>query len=107
MSATQVIASYESLSALTAQMREAALRGDWEPMIGLERERTSLVEAMKPLDAQTRLDDAARRRKDELIGEILGHDAEIRDAVLAWMSRFQAEMQSSVQEMRLLKEYGA
>lgn len=106
MSAAQVIAHYDSLLALTVRMREAALRGDWEPMIELQHERSGLVETVKPLNAATVLDAAASRRKDELIGEILGHDAAIGDLVQTWMREFEAEIQNSQQELRLLKEYG-
>jgi hypothetical protein len=106
MSMAQVIANYESLRELTGQMRDAALRGDWDPLIDIGQKRSSLVEALKPLDAEAVLDEATSRRKDELITEILGYDAEIRGAVQSWISQFQADMQSSRQELRLLKEYG-
>lgn len=107
MSATQVIANYESVLALTVRMREAAVRGEWDPLVSIEQERGTLVAAMKPLDAGTRLDDAARRRKDDLISDILAHEAEIRTLVQGWMSHFQLNMRSNLQELRLLKEYGA
>jgi flagellar protein FliT len=106
MSAAQVIASYESLRALTGRMREAASGCEWESMIDLGKARDVLLESIKPLDADTTLDVAAVRRKDELIEEILGHDQTIRDAVHDWMRRFEAERRNSQQELRLLKEYG-
>jgi flagellar protein FliT len=106
MSASQVIAHYESLSALSEQMRGAALRGEWDPLVEIERERSRLVADLKPLDAGAKLDDAAHRRKEELITGILACDAEVRTAVEAWMAQFQLGMQSSIQELRLLKEYG-
>jgi len=107
MSAAQVIANYESLSALTGRMRAAAKRGEWGSLVDIEQERGKLVAAMKPLDADANLDEAARQRKNQLISEILAGDAEIRDLAQAWMSQFQLSMQSSLQELRLLKEYGA
>ncbi len=107
MSAAQVIANYETVSTLTGQMRETAVRGDWDALVAIERQRDQLVAALKPLDRDTTLDTASRQRKNELITGILADDAEIRDLTRAWMDRFQVEMQSSVQELRLLKEYGA
>jgi flagellar protein FliT len=107
MSASQVIANYESLSALTGQMREAAVHEEWDQLIGIEQQRGKLVDAMKPLDAQVTLDEAARQRKDQLITEILAGDAEIRNLTQAWMGQLQLNMQSCLQELRLLKEYGA
>jgi hypothetical protein len=107
MSAAQVIASYESLRTLTGQMRDAAARGEWEPLIELGNTRDALLESIKPLDAGTTLNTADAHRKDELILEILGHDEAIRSAVQDWMRQFEAERRNSQQEMRLLKEYGA
>jgi flagellar protein FliT len=106
VSAAQVIANYEALSALTGQMRDAAVRGEWGPLISIEQERSKLVAAMKPHDAKVQLDEAASRRKDQLINEVLAHDAEIRNLVEAWMSELQLSRQSNLQELRLLREYG-
>ncbi|MDP1652713.1 MAG: flagellar protein FliT [Rhodocyclaceae bacterium] len=106
MSASQVIANYESLAALTGQMRNAAVRGEWDPLISIEQERSKLVAAMQSLDAEAQLDEAALRRKDQLINEILAGDAEIRNLTQAWMGEFQLSMQSNFQELRLLREYG-
>jgi len=107
MSATQVIAHYEALSTLTGHMRETALRGDWDALIAIEQQRGKLVAAMKPLDSEARLDAASRQRKNELITGILADDAAIRSLTQAWMDQFRLDMQSSLQELRLLKEYGA
>jgi flagellar protein FliT len=106
MSVAQVIANYEALAALTGQMREAALRGEWDPLVDIERQRGELVAAMQSLDAEVRLDKAASRRKAQLINEVLAHDAEIRTLVEAWMSELELSRQSNLQELRLLREYG-
>jgi flagellar protein FliT len=107
MSASQVIANYESLSALTRQMRRAAAHEEWDQLINIEQQRGKLVAAMKPLDAEAKLDEAARQRKNQLITKVLADDAEIRSLAQAWMGQLQLSMQSNLQELRLLKEYGA
>lgn len=107
MSPSQVVANYESLSALTGQMREAAEHGNWDELISIEQQRSELVAAVKPLDAEVKLDEAARQRKNQLISIILADDAEIRNLTQAWMGQLQLNMQSDIQELRLLKEYGA
>lgn len=106
MSSSQVIANYESLSALTGQMREAAARGEWDQLIGLEHQCSKLVAAMKPVDAEARLDEAERQLKIQLINKILADDAEIRNLTQVWMSHLQLSMQSNRQEQRLLNAYG-
>jgi flagellar protein FliT len=107
MSASQIIAHYESLSALTGQMREAAGHEQWDRLIELEKKRGRLIAAVKPLDASVELDEPARRRKDQLISEILAGDAEIRSLAQVWMGQLQLTMQSTFQQLRLLKEYRA
>jgi flagellar protein FliT len=106
MSVAQVIANYETLATLTSQMHETARRGEWELLIDCEQQRSALIAAMKPLDAETRLDESTRHRKNELITRVLAHDAEIRNLVQAWMDECDLSMRSSAQELRLLREYG-
>lgn len=106
MNPSQVIANYESLSALTGQMREAAMRDEWDRLINIEHQCSELVATMKPLDAEAVLDEAARQHKNQLINKILADDAEIRDRTQAWMSQLQLSMQSNRQEQRLLHAYG-
>lgn len=107
MDSSQVIANYEALSALTGQMREAAVDGEWDRLISIEQQCGELVITMKKLDVEATLDEAARRHKKQLINKILADDAEIRSRVQAWMSQLQLSMQSNRQEQRLLQAYGA
>jgi flagellar protein FliT len=88
-------------------MQGAAQSAEWDALIAFEQQRGELIAAMKPIDAETRLDDGARRRKNELITRVLAHDAEIRQLVQAWMDEWDLSMQSNRQELRLLRKYGA
>jgi flagellar protein FliT len=106
MNSSQVIAGYESLSALTGQMREAAVRGEWDQLISIEHQCSELVATMRPVDAEVKLDKAARQRKIQLINKILADDADIRNHTQAWMGQLQLSMQSNRQEQRLLHAYG-
>lgn len=106
MGSSQVIANYESLSVLTEQMREAAVRGEWDQLIDLELQCRRHVAAMKLADAAATLDEPSRQRKVRLIKEILAHDADIRSRTVAWMGQLQRIMQSNRQEQRLQKAYG-
>jgi flagellar protein FliT len=107
MNAYQVIANYESLSALTGQMREAAMVGEWDQLISIEHQCGELVATMKPLDVEAMLDEAARQYKKQLINKILADDADIRNRTQVWMGQLQLSMQSNRQEQRLLHAYGA
>lgn len=85
MGGSQVITNYESLSALTAQMREAAVRSEWDQLIDLEQQCRRHVDTMKWVDASVTLDEPSRERKVQLIKKILVHDADIRSRTVAWM----------------------
>ena len=106
MSDNQIIMNYESLSDLTAQMREAAVGGEWDRLIDLEQHAAGIVAAMKQADASAMLDEPSRRRKAQIIKKILAHDADIRSRTVAWMGQLQRIMQSNRQEQRLQQAYG-
>jgi len=106
MSSYQVITHYESLSALTGQMREAAVQGEWDKLASIEQQCGQQVAAMRPADAAAALDEPARQRKIQLIKKILADDAEIRNRTEVWMGQLQRIMQSNRQEQRLQQAYG-
>jgi flagellar protein FliT len=106
MGSHQVITHYESLSTLTEQMHEAAMRGEWDHLIDLEQQCRQQVAAIMPLDATATLDERARQYKAQLIRKILAHDADIRSRTQTWMAQLQNIMQSTRQEQRLQQIYG-
>lgn len=106
MSLSRIITNYESLSALTGRMREAAVHGEWDQLIDLEQQCSQQVAAMKPVDTAATLDEPARQRKIHLIKKILADDAEIRNRTEVWMEQLQRIMQSNRQEQRLQQVYG-
>jgi len=106
MGSQQVVTNYESLSAITGQMRDAAIHEEWEQLVGLEQQCSKHVAAMKPLDATAALEEPERQRKIQLIKKILRDDADIRQRTQAWMGQLQRIMQSNRQEQRLQQAYG-
>lgn len=100
-----VIENYEFLSSLTGQMRVAATQGEWDHLVELEGQCQLRVAAMKIQDASTPVDENVRLRKVELIRKILADDAEIRNYTEPWLAQLQHNMQSIVQERRLLEAY--
>lgn len=105
MASHQVIANYESLFTMTAQMREAAVRGEWDRLIDLEQQCRQQVAAIKQVDASATLDEPSRQRKAQIIKNILAHDADIRSRTVVWMGQLQRIMQSNRQEQRLQQAY--
>lgn len=106
MGSSQVITNYESLSAITSRMRDAAVQGEWDTLVGLEQQCNRQVATMKPVDAVVSLDEPARQRKIQLIKKILADDAEIRNRTELWMAQLQHIMKSNRQEQQLQHAYG-
>lgn len=106
MNTQQVIANYESLSALTNEMRDAAEHGEWEQLVELEQQCSRKIAEMKPVDEAVALDERSRQLKIQLIKKILANDAEIRNRTQAWMGQLQHILQSNRQEQRLQRAYG-
>lgn len=96
-----VIENYELLSALTAQMRAAAARGDWEQLAELEQQCSQHAEIMQAQGADTPINESTRLRKVALIRKILADDAEIRNHIDPWMAQLQRSMPGAGQARRL------
>ncbi len=99
-----VIDSYQHLSTITAQMRVAAMQGEWEQLVELEQQCSLHVETMKQLDLAP-IDEGIRLQKVALIHKILADDAAIRDQTQPWMAQLQRIMQSSRSEQRIKHAY--
>lgn len=101
----QALENYESLSAITALMRDAAMRAEWDRLIALELQCKESVQRMKIADANIQLSAEGRKRKVELIHRILEDDAVIRNHTEPWMVQLQRIMQSSNMGQRLMQTY--
>lgn len=103
-----VIEDYEFLSSITGQMRIAAIEGEWNHLIELEKQCSQRVARMKSRDADAApapLDEASRLRKVSLIRKILDDDAEIRNRAQPRLAELQRLIQGISQERRVRQTY--
>jgi len=115
MNMQDIIHNYESLASLTGQMRNAAVGGEWDTLVGLEQQCSRQVASMRAAaqeDARKNVmgdapDETTRQHKIQLIKKILADDAAIRNRTESWMGQLQRVMQSNRQEQRLNQSYGA
>jgi flagellar protein FliT len=94
---------YESLSALSEQMRQAADRGEWDKVIALELQFKNQIARMKPVEILP--DEPSRKRMMALISKILANDADIRNHTDIWMNQLKGIIQSNLQEQKLNRLY--
>jgi flagellar protein FliT len=107
VNAEQVIAIYEDMSALSAQMLSAARARDWEHLVALEARCAGHIRTLRDGDGPAALNGADRERKIGLIQKILADDRAIRDITEPWLAELSALMTSTRVERKLNNAYGS
>ncbi|GEM_PF-6726411 len=95
---------YESICALSEEMRSLAKTGAWDQMIALEEKRRPLIEQVKAVSKRTSLKQEESGRKVDFIQRILSADTETKIWVEQRMTLLQNGFKS---ERRLLETYGS
>ncbi len=104
----QILELYGSVSAKSAEMLDAARRGDWDRLVELEKDCRALIDTLKRTDEGASAPDAEYlRRKAELIRKVLADDVEIRRHTEPWMEKLQALLGSARQLRKIERAYGA
>lgn len=98
---------YEKMSALSAQMVDAARANDWDRLVALERDCAGLARHLQANDAARALSADERARKIDLIRRILADDAEVRRHTEPWMEQVTAFLGGGARERRMRDAYGA
>ncbi len=99
-----LLEDYQRLSGITGQMRDAAVGGEWDRLISLEKECKRKVEEIKPRDVVP-VNPDERAQKLALLKKILADDADIRNRTESWMEQLKHIMQSNRSEQRLQQAY--
>jgi flagellar protein FliT len=99
-----IIEDYQCLSDLTGKMLKAAIVGEWDSLVMLEKDCAQKIAEIKPRDTMPS-DNETRLQKIALIKKILADDADIRNHTEVWMGQLQRIMQSARSEVRLQQAY--
>lgn len=105
MTDTEVMATYEAMAELTAQMLAAASKSDWDQLILLEKRCAAHVQALKQNEPAQPLQGASRLKKIQLIKQLLEDDRRIRDLTTPWMANLSALLNSSGKKRRVDQAY--
>lgn len=98
---------YERALELTHAMLEAARKSDWSRLVGLEKERSALVDQLRELDVDPARDVRVRERKRDLIQDIIECDGEIEILTQDWMRELREVLGSINSEQKLSRTYGS
>jgi flagellar protein FliT len=102
----QIMQRYEKAFELTRGMLDAAQKSDWERLIVLERERTTLIDQLRSLDLEPPRELRERERKRTLLREIMQLDEQIEILTQDWMRELREVLGSINAEQRLSRTYG-
>ena len=90
MTSNDVLSMYENIAGLTAKMAVAAENGDWDSLALLEKQCAQQSKAAAT--GVPVLEGDSRKRKIELLKQIMANDRAIRDITEPWMGRLDAAM---------------
>jgi len=85
MTSNEVLAMYENIAALSSRMAVAAREGDWDGLARLETQCALQSSAAK--SGVPPLEGAARKRKVDLLKQIMTNDRAVRDITEPWMGQ--------------------
>ncbi len=95
MTASEILSTYEILSALTGDMLDAARQADWDQLALLEQACQPHIAALTVHDTPRALSGAELQRKLKVIRKILADDAKIRDLTEPWLAELQSLLHGS------------
>lgn len=88
-----LLACYESIGLVSRRMLNHARTQDWEGVAACERACSNLIERITDLgNPESILDGRGRRRRVEILRDVLARDAEIRDLAEPSLARLDAMM---------------
>lgn len=102
----QLLAAYDRLSDTTGHMLSAARAGDWERLVGLEKDCSDIVRLLTRLENDDPLPEGLRVRKAAMLRKVLADDAAIRDITEPWLARLGSMLGSNGRSRKLLRTYG-
>lgn len=82
MTSNEVLAMYENIAALSARMASAAREGDWNGLAQLETQ--CAIQASAARGSVPPLEGAERKRKIDLLKQIMANDRAVRDITEPW-----------------------
>ena len=98
---------YVSIAEASHHMVNAARACDWDALVDAEKECARRVAALREHQASagnaTDADD--EKRRIDILGEILAHDAEIRELTSPWLKQLERFLAGASRERRLGDTY--
>jgi flagellar protein FliT len=101
-----ISAMYKRMLNVSQEMLVAADGEEWDRLITLEQERSSIVETLQMVPNLIPDDQKDRALLIELIREIQLCDEKVRPMIVSWMAELKSMFASAGNELKLGKQYG-
>ena len=98
---------YASIAEASHHMVNAARASNWDALVDAEKECARRVAVLRAHQerADTDIDSGDERRRISILGEILAHDAEIRELTSPWLKQLERFLAGTSSERRLGDAY--
>lgn len=106
LSPAQIIATYERVAAIMGRMRIAAQSANWNELKTLEAHCAKLVAILQRSPEAAVLSQSEKRRKFELLRQLLADDAEIRRHTEPWMEKLKSLIHTTSKTRKVNQAYG-
>ena len=104
--ADQLLMRYASILQVVERMLSAAREDNWDTVVELQAQYSTLADTLRPVDASVPLDDSQRLRKHDLTRKILADEAAVRELAAPRLARLSALLESGRHTRALHKMYG-
>ena len=104
MNSQDIVAIYEMMAEITADMLRSAGAGDWDRVVLLEQQCARNLQRLQGHDLHN-LTGEQRGRKLQAIRRMLADDRQIRDLTMPWMAQLSALISNSGTQRRLASAY--
>ena len=103
----KTIDHYLSIAAASSRMVSAARSSDWDALVSAEEDCAHLIASLEAHLERDSADQADQKQRIHILGEILAHDAEIRELTTPWLKRLEQLLAGASHERRLGHAYRA
>lgn len=100
-----ILGRYETIRDYSRMMQHYARAADWDRLVELQTSYVSAMEALADAETNVTLSDAASDRKRDLIGEIRGAEAEVRQCLDRRLSELSRRMADSRHRLHVARAY--
>lgn len=100
---------YVAIAEASSRMVHAARASDWDALVAAEEECARRVATLRDHQERAGLlaDSHDQKKRINILGEILAHDAEIRELTSPWLARLEQLLAGARSQRRLVDTYRA